>query len=97
MWLKLGPTTTRMLPSSAAPGLMLRKQQQPFRDYLEVRTTSMHETTCSRNPTTPSYQLAYWLPQLTSNMRGKWKSDTLPELYLQVATKSTWVYLKNVE
>ncbi|KAF7249591.1 hypothetical protein EG68_09796 [Paragonimus skrjabini miyazakii] len=80
VWLKLKPTTTRMLPSLAAAGLMLREQQRLFHDYSEVRTTGMHVTICSQNRTTRSYQLAYWLPQLTSNMLGKWKSDTLPEI-----------------
>ncbi|KAF5404843.1 hypothetical protein PHET_01745 [Paragonimus heterotremus] len=87
VWLKLRLTTTTMLPSSAAVGLMLREQQRPFLDYLEVRTTGMHETTCSRTPTTRSYQLAYWLLLLTSSLRGRWKSDTPPVLYLQVTVE----------
>ncbi|KAF7248436.1 hypothetical protein EG68_09308 [Paragonimus skrjabini miyazakii] len=38
---------------------MLRERQRPFHDYLEVRTTGMHETTYSRSPTTLTCQLAY--------------------------------------
>ncbi|KAF7234113.1 hypothetical protein EG68_12469 [Paragonimus skrjabini miyazakii] len=38
---------------------MLRERQRPFHDYLEVRTTGMHETTCSRSPTIPTCQFAY--------------------------------------
>ncbi|KAA3670524.1 uncharacterized protein DEA37_0001170 [Paragonimus westermani] len=86
-----------MLPLSAAAGWLLLEEQRFSYDCLELRITDMHRNTCSRTQTIRSYQLPYWLPQLTLNMPGKWKCGTHPVTCLPATTQQTWDYLLNVQ